>query len=176
MTVARAVCTSSEECHGHGSGGSDSWVSSYTCSPIHWYVKLMLLCGISTCHSILVHASILSSSNGLLPIGSLSLISTPGPTVCADRPLGNTYTPSATSDTFQSTFRQTFVSAQPNLNATSCANSSPNPSISPLMNGNIRLMPAPLKRPQTVGGEYSINGELEDDGGEGDGDSSLFPS
>ena len=76
----------------------------------------------------------------------------------------------------QHSFRHTFVSAHPNLNATSCANSSPKPSISPFMNGNIRLMPAPLMRPQIVGGEYRIKGELEEDGGEGEGDSSPFAS
>lgn len=29
-------------------------------------------------------------------------------------------------------------------------------------------MAAPLKRPQKVGGEYSISGELDEDGGEGE--------
>jgi hypothetical protein len=36
------------------------------------------------------------------------------------------------------------------------------------MNGNSRLIAAPLTRPQSVGGEYKINGELDDDGGEGE--------
>lgn len=33
-------------------------------------------------------------------------------------------------------------------------------------------MAAPLNRPQNVGGEYKIKGELEEEGGEGE--SSLF--
>jgi hypothetical protein len=64
---------------------------------------------------------------------------------------------------------------QPNLNAISFANNSPNPSIKPLMKGSTRLMAAPRSNPQIVGGEYSINGELDDDGGEED-ESSLFAS
>lgn len=47
------------------------------------------------------------------------------------------------------------------------------------MNGNIRFMAAPLSKPHTVGGEYNIRGELEDDGGEGDEEAeedSLFAS
>lgn len=45
------------------------------------------------------------------------------------------------------------------------------------MNGNIRFMAAPLSRPHIVGGEYSIKGELDEDGGEGDEEEdSLFAS
>ena len=72
--------------------------------------------------------------------------------------------------------QQTLVPLHPSLNAASCANSSPNPSIKPLMNGSIRLIPAPRSKPQNVGGEYSINGDEEEDGGDGDEDSSLFAS
>ena len=63
----------------------------------------------------------------------------------------------------------TFVPPQPNLNAASCAKSSPNPNISPLTNGRKRLIATPRKSPQIVGGVYNIiGGELEDDGGEGE--------
>lgn len=63
---------------------------------------------------------------------------------------------------------------QPNLKAASCANSSPNPNIKPLMNGKSRLIAAPLNKPHNVGGEYKIIGEFEEDGG-GEGDSSSLP-
>lgn len=62
----------------------------------------------------------------------------------------------------------TFVPPHPNLNAASCANSSPNPNISPLINGSSKFIAAPLSRPHNVGGEYKIIGELEDNGGDGD--------
>lgn len=68
--------------------------------------------------------------------------------------------------------KHTFVPDQPKRNAASWANNSPKPSISPLTNGSRRLIAAPLRRPQMVGGEYSISGELEEDGG--DGESSLL--
>ena len=65
--------------------------------------------------------------------------------------------------------RHTFVPPHPNLNAASWANSSPNPNISPLMKGNSRLIAAPRRRPQSVGGLYNIiGGELEEDGGDGE--------
>jgi hypothetical protein len=67
----------------------------------------------------------------------------------------------------------TFVPPQPNLKAASCANSSPKPNISPLMNGSSRLIAAPLTKPQIVGGEYNIMGEFEEGGG--DGESSSLP-
>ena len=67
---------------------------------------------------------------------------------------------------------RTFVPDHPSRNAASCANNSPNPSISPLMKGSSRLIAAPRSRPQKVGGEYSIIGDLEDEGGEGE--RSLF--
>jgi hypothetical protein len=69
---------------------------------------------------------------------------------------------------------RTFVFDQPNLNAISFANSSPNPSISPLTKGSNKLIAAPRSNPHTVGGEYRIRGEL-DEGGDED-DISLFPS
>ena len=62
----------------------------------------------------------------------------------------------------------------PNLNAASCANSSPKPSISPLTNGNTKFIAAPRSRLQNVGGWYMIIGRLEEDGG--DGEISLFES
>jgi len=64
--------------------------------------------------------------------------------------------------------QRTFVPPQPSLNAISFAKSSPNPSISPLTNGNSKLIPAPRNKLQTVGGEYRIMGELVDSGGESD--------
>ena len=67
---------------------------------------------------------------------------------------------------------RTFVPDQPSRNAASCASNSPNPSISPLINGRSRLIAAPRSRPQKVGGEYNIIGDLEDEGGEGE--RSLF--
>ena len=70
----------------------------------------------------------------------------------------------------------TRVPPQPNLKAASCASSSPNPSINPLTNGNNKLIAAPRSKPQKVGGEYRIKGEDEDDGGEGDSESSLLAS
>jgi len=36
------------------------------------------------------------------------------------------------------------------------------------MKGKIRLIAAPRRRPHMVGGEYSIKGELEVDGGDGE--------
>lgn len=67
----------------------------------------------------------------------------------------------------------TFVPPHPSLNAASCANSSPNPNISPLMNGRNRLIAAPRNKPHRVGGEYKIiGGELEDGG---EGESSSLP-
>ena len=68
----------------------------------------------------------------------------------------------------------TLVPDHPNLKASSLATSSPKPNINPFTNGKKRLIAAPLNRPQNVGGEYSISGELEDEGG--DGDSSWLPS
>jgi hypothetical protein len=44
--------------------------------------------------------------------------------------------------------------------------------MSPLTKGSRRLIAAPRSKPQSVGGEYSIMGELEEDGG--DGDTSSF--
>ena len=67
---------------------------------------------------------------------------------------------------------RTFVPDQPSRNAASCASNSPNPSINPLMKGSSKLIAAPRSRPQKVGGEYSIIGDLEDEGGEGE--RSLF--
>lgn len=72
------------------------------------------------------------------------------------------------SDTMQKEVSLTFVPDQPNRNAASCASSSPSPSIKPLTKGSSKLIAAPLSRPQNVGGVYSISGELEDDGGEGE--------
>jgi hypothetical protein len=42
------------------------------------------------------------------------------------------------------------------------------------MNGRSRLIAAPRNRPHNVGGEYSIIGEFEEDGG-GEGESSSLP-
>lgn len=66
----------------------------------------------------------------------------------------------------------TLVPDHPSLKAASCASSSPKPSINPFTNGRSRLIAAPLSNPHIVGGEYSISGELEEEGG--DGESSLF--
>lgn len=68
--------------------------------------------------------------------------------------------------------RLTFVPDHPSLNAASWAKSSPNPNMSPLMKGRRTLIAAPRNKPHIVGGEYSIIGELDEEGG--DGDSSLF--
>ena len=46
----------------------------------------------------------------------------------------------------------TFVPPQPHRNATSFANNSPKPSISPFTNGKSRLIAAPLSNPHIVGG------------------------
>jgi hypothetical protein len=62
----------------------------------------------------------------------------------------------------------TFVPDHPSLKAASWAKSSPNPNINPLTNGSRRLIAAPLNSPQIVGGLYSINGELDEEGGEGE--------
>lgn len=63
----------------------------------------------------------------------------------------------------------TLVPPHPSLKAASCANNSPNPSISPFTNGKRMLMAAPLSRPHIDGGWYSIiGGELEEEGGDGD--------
>jgi hypothetical protein len=52
----------------------------------------------------------------------------------------------------------TLVELHPTRNANSCANSSPNPSISPFTNGSSRLMAAPLNIDHTVGGWYIMTG------------------
>lgn len=65
---------------------------------------------------------------------------------------------------------RTFVPPQPSLKAASWANSSPKPSIMPLMNGSNRLMAAPRNNDQTVGGLYRMTGEPEE-GGEVDSSS-----
>jgi hypothetical protein len=36
------------------------------------------------------------------------------------------------------------------------------------MNGNNRLIAAPRSKPQILGGEYKMTGELEDEGGDGE--------
>ena len=65
-----------------------------------------------------------------------------------------------------------FVPPHPSRNAASCAKSSPNPNISPLINGKSKLIAAPRRSPQSVGGLYSIiGGELEEEGGEGESSS-----
>ena len=46
----------------------------------------------------------------------------------------------------------TLVPPHPSLNAASCANSSPNPNIKPLTNGNTRLIAAPRRMLKNVGG------------------------
>jgi len=101
-----------------------------------------------------------SSSLGLFLLrrsAGSSLISTPGPTVLEALARG-----------------QTFVPDQPNLNANSCASSSPKPSIIPLTKGRSRLIAAPLNIDHTVGGLYMMTGASpllfdEDCGGEEDG-------
>lgn len=76
----------------------------------------------------------------------------PGPMGCARcRDIGNTLVP-----------------PQPNLKAASCANSSPNPNIMPLINGSSRLMAAPRSIDQTVGDLYRTRCGDEDEGGEVD--------
>jgi hypothetical protein len=42
------------------------------------------------------------------------------------------------------------------------------------MNGRSRLIAAPRNKPHNVGGEYSITGEFEEEGG-GEGESSSLP-
>ena len=70
----------------------------------------------------------------------------------------------------------TLVPPHPNRNAASCANNSPNPSINPFINGSMRFIAAPRSNPHNVGGEYSISGEDEDEGGDGDSESSWCAS
>ena len=50
----------------------------------------------------------------------------------------------------------TRVPLHPSLNAISWAKSSPNPNISPLMNGRTKLIAADLTIPMKVGGLYSV--------------------
>lgn len=65
----------------------------------------------------------------------------------------------------------TFVPPHPSLNAASCANSSPKPSMSPLMNGSRTLIAAPRNMLHIVGGEYNIRGREDgEDGSSDDGD------
>lgn len=71
--------------------------------------------------------------------------------------------------------QHTFVPPHPNLKAASCANSSPNPNISPFTNGKNRLIAALLAKLQKVGGEYRIRGELDVEGGDGDIERSSGP-
>lgn len=61
--------------------------------------------------------------------------------------------------------QRTFVLLQPSLNAASCANSSPNPSINPFTNGRSRLIAAPRNKLHSVGGWYKIMGLEESDRG-----------
>jgi hypothetical protein len=68
----------------------------------------------------------------------------------------------------------TFVPPQPNLNANSCARSSPKPSIMPLTKGKSRFIAAPRSIDHTVGGWYMTTGEpspllFDDRGGEVEG-------
>lgn len=64
----------------------------------------------------------------------------------------------------------TLVLVHPRRKAASCAKSSPNPSIRPFTNGRKRLIAAPRRTLQKVGGLYRIKGELVLDWS----DSSLF--
>ncbi len=57
----------------------------------------------------------------------------------------------------------------PNLYAHSFATNSPKPNIKPFTNGSSKLMAAPLTRPHSVGGLYSIMGAEDDEGGDEDG-------
>ena len=61
--------------------------------------------------------------------------------------------------------RHTFVLLHPNRNAASCANNSPKPNINPFTNGRRRFIAAPRNMLQKVGGEYSIIGLDESEGG-----------
>lgn len=70
----------------------------------------------------------------------------------------------------------TLVPDQPNLNAASFATNSPKPSMRPFMKGRIRFIAAPLNSPHSVGGLYSINGDEDEDGAEGDAERGLLLS
>jgi hypothetical protein len=67
-------------------------------------------------------------------------------------PIPNPHSPS-TQVSSNGMSKRTFVPLQPSLYAASFATNSPKPSISPFTKGSSRLMAAPRRRPQSVGGE-----------------------
>lgn len=136
-------------------------------------------------HSSDVYASISLPFRLLLSTGS-SLISTPGPTglellcagkICVDSvsnqfmsmafPLRN-FACLVPAGFISSSFTRrlaklTLVPPHPNLKAASCAKSSPNPSIKPLMNGKTRLIAAPRNMLKKVGGLYNMSGDDDEE-------------
>lgn len=131
-------------------------------------------------HSSEVYASISLPSLLLRSIGS-SRISTPGPIGLALLCDGKIWSSNQLCDFVHAIFNacdafvviaitclHTLVLLHPSLNAASCANNSPNPSIKPLTNGKSKLIAAPLTMLQNVGGWYKIMGDEESDGGSSD--------
>lgn len=86
----------------------------------------------------------------------LSTTSIPGPIGCARRlERGNTYfmlAPPLVRWPVRVLAQRTLVLVHPSLKAVSCAKSSPHPIIIPLMKGSNRLIAAPRRRDQIVGG------------------------
>lgn len=122
--------------------------------------RLFAICGL--------HSKLVRSSNLTLLLG-LSTASIPGPIGCACRldsgkiceDRVRLVQPEASWQ-----MRQTLVLLHPNLNAASCANSSPNPSIMPLTKGRKRLIAAPRRIDQKVGGWYRMTAGDDEDGGD----------
>ena len=56
----------------------------------------------------------------------------------------------------------TFAPRHPHRKANSCANISPNPSITPFINGRMRLIAVVRRRERMVGGLYNVTAELEE--------------
>ena len=80
--------------------------------------------------------------------------STPGP---ADLLCGNTY-----SQAPRPQGKYTFAPLQPHRKANSCANISPKPSITPFINGRIRLIAAVRRRERIVGGLENVIIEFDE--------------
>ena len=121
-----------------------------------WYEKNAVSIRWSLRHCMLYSRDVRSSSSVLfllLSAGS-SRTSIPGPAECAFCLLdGKICHIIVRSMVLQADYYRTFVLLHPNLNAASCAKSSPNPSINPFTNGKSRLIAAPRSKLQIVGCE-----------------------
>ena len=146
-------------------------LASYSCTIAHLDFNFLTSQSPLSAYSNEVYASSSRPFRLLLSIGS-SLISTPGPIglefLCpgkiysqciswlrriGPKPALQVSTSFRASDLLPKQQSDlTLVPPHPSLNAASCANNSPNPSIKPLTNGNTRLIAAPRSMLKNVGG------------------------